>query len=440
MNPSITIIGGGLAGCEAAWQIAERGIPVKLYEMRSAKTTSAHTTGYLAELVCSNSLRSNSISNAAGLLKEEMRVLGSLIINTADETKVPAGLALAVDRVEFADRITTKISGHKNIKVIREEVISIPDNEIVIIATGPMTSEALSDEIIKITGNEYLYFYDAIAPIVEYDSLEHDKIFRASRYNKENTADYLNCPLTKEEYYNFVDALISGEKYPVKDFEKGIFFEGCMPIEQMAERGRDTLLFGPMKPVGLVDPHTGKMPFAVVQLRQDNKIGSLYNLVGFQTRLLWKEQDRTFRMISGLQNTEFMRYGSMHRNTFINSPGLLKNTNQLKNNPDIFFAGQLTGVEGYVESTSSGLITGINAANYIRGKSVVSPPPDTACGALLSYISDPKIDKFQPMNINYGIISVIDSVKHIRDRKERYAKIADKALINIKEWKEKYCE
>ncbi len=438
MEDFVTVIGGGLAGCEASWQLARRGIQVQLYEMRPNRMTPAHTTDHLSELVCSNSLRSNAITNAVGLLKEELRVLESLIIEIADETRVPAGLALAVDREEFANRITNKVYNNKNIKVIREEVIEIPGDRIVIIATGPLTSQALSIEIKNFTGESYLYFYDAIAPIVEYDSIDMSKIFKASRYDKGGTKDYLNCALTEEEYYSFVKELNSGEKYPLKDFEKGVFFDGCMPIEQMAERGKDTLLFGPMKPVGLADPETGKIPFAVVQLRQDNKIGSLYNIVGFQTRLIWKEQDRIFRMIPGLKNAEFVRFGSMHRNTFINSPKLLNEMSQLKSNPKIFFAGQMTGVEGYVESTSSGLITGINAANYIQGKHTESPPSNTACGALLSYISSSKLDFFQPMNINYGIIYTNDDIKRIRNKEQRYQLIAGEAISSLKKWKEIY--
>ncbi|MBI5417401.1 methylenetetrahydrofolate--tRNA-(uracil(54)-C(5))-methyltransferase (FADH(2)-oxidizing) TrmFO [Candidatus Poribacteria bacterium] len=442
MNNSVAIIGGGLAGCEAAWQLAKRGIKVKLYEMRPQNNTPAHTTNLLAELVCSNSLRASSITNAVGLLKEEMRQLDSLIIKVADSTSVPAGKALAVDREEFAKKITDIIEHHENITVIREEIKTLPpvSDDILIIATGPLTSPELSENIKKITGENYLYFYDAIAPIIDFESINKNKVFFASRYEKgENEkGDYLNCPFTKEEYYAFVDAVIAGEKYPIKNFEKGIFFDGCMPIEQMAERGRETLLFGPMKPVGLVDPNTNKRPFAVVQLRQDNKIATLFNMVGFQTRLLWKEQDRIFRIIPGLENMEFLRYGSMHRNTFINSPKLLKDTNQLINNQNIFFAGQITGVEGYVESAASGLITGINAANYISGKPFKSPTSSTACGALLSYISDPELDFFQPMNINYGIISISDDIKYIKNKEEKHKLIAEVALKNITQWRNEY--
>jgi len=362
----ITVIGAGLAGSEAAWQAANRGVKVHLYEMRPYKQTPAHHTDKFAELVCSNSLRANTLTNAVGVLKEEMRRLNSIIISSADECAVPAGGALAVDRHEFASRVTEKITSHPNITVIHEEVSEIPKG-IVIIASGPLTSESLSNEIKQLTGEDYFYFYDAAAPIVEKESINMEKVYVKSRYDKGDAA-YINCPMTEEEFNIFYEALINAETAPIKEFEKEIYFEGCMPIEVMAKRGKKTLLFGPLKPVGLEDPRTGRRPFAVVQLRQDDAAGSLYNIVGFQTHLKWGAQKEVIRLIPGLENAEIVRYGVMHRNTFINSPNLLNPTYQMKKNDKIFFAGQMTGVEGYVESAGAGLIAGINAARLFAGQ------------------------------------------------------------------------
>ncbi len=392
-EPGIIVVGGGLAGSEAAWQAVQRGVKVTLYEMRPEKMTPAHHTGLLSELVCSNSLRAEGMENAAGLLKEEMRKLNSLVVSSADNNRVPAGKALAVDRDEFASFISEALEKNPLVEIKREEVTKIPEENIpVIIATGPLTSSSLAEEIKKLTGSEHLYFYDAAAPIVTRDSIDMDKVFKASRYDK-GTPDYLNCPMTEEEYNRFWKALIEAERHQMKEFEKEAYFEGCMPVEEMASRGLQTLLYGPMKPVGLVDPRTGEQPYAVVQLRQDNLSGTLYNLVGFQTSLTWPEQKRVFRLIPGLENAEFARFGVMHRNTFINSPLALEPTFQLKKNPLILFAGQITGVEGYVESTSSGLIAGINAANLARGKEPVVFPKTTAHGALCHYITTADPDK-----------------------------------------------
>jgi len=357
----LIIIGGGLAGCEAAWQAAKRGIDVILYEMKPRIFSPAHVSEDLGELVCSNSLRSSSLENASGLLKEEMRRMDSLIIRAADETSVPAGSALAVDRQGFSRFITRALEKMDTVRIVREEVTKIPEDSLTIIATGPLTSEALGEEVKKLTGEDSLYFYDAIAPIVETDSINFDIAYKSSRYGKGGD-DYINCPMTKEEYYKFIDALMEAEKVPTRDFEKMVPFEGCMPIEQATERGKDTLLFGPMKPVGLTNPGTGEIPYAVVQLRQDNSYGTLYNMVGFQTKLKWNEQKRIFRMIPGLEQAEFARLGSLHRNTFINSRKLVTASLQLKKKSSVFFAGQITGVEGYVESSAMGLLAGINAS------------------------------------------------------------------------------
>ena len=400
----ITVIGGGLAGSEAAWQAAERGMRVMLYEMRPSKKTPAHFTGMLGELVCSNSLRARSLNNAVGLLKEELTLLGSLIMKCALATEVPAGGAVAVDREAFAAMITEKIEKHPNIYVTREEVPEIPEDRPLIIATGPLTSDALTESINKLAGEDYLYFYDAAAPIITADSINYDKVFRASRYNK-GSDDYLNCPMTEEEYSRFWDALINGEKSIPHLPEEEKYFEGCMPVEEMASRGKDTVLFGPLKPVGLNDPRTGKQPHAVVQLRQDNAEATLFNMVGFQTQLKWPEQKRIFRMIPGLENAEFARFGMMHRNTFINAPKLLNSNYELKKYPGIFIAGQLSGVEGYVESTASGLVAGINASSYIKGEDGVSFSNNTAIGSLGIYITTANPDHFQPMNVNFGMIA-----------------------------------
>ena len=426
----IIIAGAGLAGSEAAWQAAERGVKVELYEMRPEHMTPAHKTGEFAELVCSNSLRGAGLENAVGVLKEEMRRLGSVVMEAADATKVPAGGALAVDRHGFSQRITEKVSNHPNVTVIHKELTEIPmeADAVTIVATGPLTAGALAEDIKKRVGQGYFYFYDAAAPIVTLESVDMTRAWRASRYDKGEAA-YINCPMTKEEYTAFWNALVTAEKAPTHDFEKEIFFEGCMPVEVMASRGEDTLLFGPLKPVGLDDPRTGKRPYAVVQLRQDNAEGTLYNIVGFQTHLKWPEQRRVFAMIPGLENAEFVRYGVMHRNTFINSPLALLPTMQLKDEPRLFFAGQMTGVEGYVESASSGLVAGINAARLVMGKEPVVFPEATAHGALCHYITTADSKKFQPMNVNFGLMP--KPAERIRDKKLKKQKIAEAALAAL---------
>lgn len=426
--PAVTVIGAGLAGSEAAWQIASRGVPVILYEMRPVRMTPAHITSNFAELVCSNSLRSNSMTNAVGVLKEEMRRLNSLIIQMADRHAVPAGGALAVDRESFSGSITQTLRQHPLIEIRNEEVTRIPDEGIVVVATGPLTSPELSEQLRQLTGEEYLYFYDAAAPIVEKDSIDMDKVFVASRYDKGDAA-YLNCPMTEEEFDRFYEALITAETAPIKDFEKEIYFEGCMPIEVMAKRGKQTVLFGPMKPVGLVDPRTGKTPFAVVQLRQDNAAGTLYNLVGFQTHLKWGEQKRVFSLIPGLEQAEFVRYGVMHRNTFICSPKLLRRTYQFRGRDGLFFAGQMTGVEGYVESAAAGLVAGINAALMAKGFSPVVFPEETVIGSMAAYIVNTDPDHFQPMNANFGLLPPLP--ERIRNKQARAQKLAERAISTI---------
>lgn len=427
MSQFVNVIGAGLAGSEAAWQIAKRGIKVNLYEMRPVKQTPAHHTDKFAELVCSNSLRANALTNAVGVLKEEMRHLDSAIIAAADDSSVPAGGALAVDRHEFAANVTDRVKNHPNVTVFQEEVQSIPEGP-TIIATGPLTSEALSKELKSLTGEEYLYFYDAAAPILEKDSIDMDKVYLKSRYDKGEAA-YLNCPMTEEEFDRFYEALISAETVPLKEFEKEIFFEGCMPIEVMAKRGKKTMLFGPMKPVGLEDPKTGKRPYAVVQLRQDDAAGTLYNIVGFQTHLKWGDQKEVFRLIPGLEEAEIVRYGVMHRNTFINSPSLLRPTYQFKNRDDLFFAGQMTGVEGYVESAASGLVAGINAARFVKGEELVTLPEETAIGSMAHYITSTNKKSFQPMNANFGLLK--DLGVRIKNKQERYAEYAKRAIETI---------
>lgn len=425
---TVTVIGAGLAGCEAAWQIANRGVKVQLLDMKPEKKSPAHKSDTLAELVCSNSLRADGTANAVGLLKEEMRLLGSLIMECADATRVPAGGALAVDRHGFSEMITEKIKAHDNIElVLSEEVSELPDG-IVVIATGPLTSDALIDTITELTdGKDYLHFFDAAAPIVMYDSIDTDITYKAARYGKGGD-DYINCPMTKEEYEAFWTELVNAETAEMKDFENNVF-EGCMPVEVMAKRGRETLLFGPLKPVGLNRPD-GTANHAVVQLRQDNADGTMYNIVGFQTHLKFPEQRRVFRMIPGLENAEFARYGVMHRNTYINSPELLDATYNMLNHPDIFFAGQITGVEGYVESASSGLVAGINAAMKALGKDKIIFDRATAHGALAAYISEYSGKNFQPMNINFGLLPSLE--ERIKNKKERYQKISQKALEIIK--------
>ena len=427
MTEIVNVIGAGLAGSEAAWQIASRGVKVRLYEMRPVKQTPAHHTEKFAELVCSNSLRANNLTNAVGVIKEEMRMLDSLIISSADNSSVPAGGALAVDRHDFAGRVTDSIRSHPLIEIVNEEVTEIPEG-ITVIATGPLTSPALAEKVKVVTGQDYLYFYDAAAPIVEKDSIDMDKVYLKSRYDKGEAA-YLNCPMTEEEFNRFYDALIEAEVVPLKEFEKEIYFEGCMPVEVMAARGRKTLLFGPMKPVGLEDPKTGKRPYAVVQLRQDDAAGTLYNIVGFQTHLKWGPQKEVLKLIPGLENVEIVRYGVMHRNTFINSPYVLKPTYQLKANEQIFFAGQMTGVEGYVESAGSGLLAGINAAKLAKGEELVVFPAETALGSMARYITEANPKNFQPMNINFGLFPELQP--KVRDKKVRTEQMANRALTTI---------
>ncbi|MEC0240541.1 FADH(2)-oxidizing methylenetetrahydrofolate--tRNA-(uracil(54)-C(5))-methyltransferase TrmFO [Paenibacillus dokdonensis] len=427
----VTVIGAGLAGSEAAWQIASRGVPVKLYEMRPVVKTPAHHTDKFAELVCTNSLRANGLTNAVGVLKEEMRMLNSIILGSADKNAVPAGGALAVDRDGFSGDITDILHNHPLIEVVNEEIQHIPEDGIVVIATGPLTSPSLSAEIKALMGEEYFYFYDAAAPIVEKDSIDMSKVYLASRYDKGEAA-YLNCPMNEEEFDAFYEALVSAEVAQLKEFEKEVYFEGCMPIEVMMQRGKQTALFGPMKPVGLVNPHTGTLPYAVVQLRQDNAAGTLYNLVGFQTHLKWGEQKRVFSMIPGLENAEYVRYGVMHRNTFINSPRLLKPTYQLKTNENLFFAGQMTGVEGYVESAASGLIAGINAARKAKGEELVILPETSTIGSMSHYVTNADPAHFQPMNANFGLLPGLE--KKIRNKKEKNEALANRALASITEF------
>jgi methylenetetrahydrofolate--tRNA-(uracil-5-)-methyltransferase len=430
MTQMVTVIGGGLAGCEAAWQVAQRGVKVRLFEMKPAVFSEAHHMPGLSELVCSNSLRGDSLENAVGLLKEELRRLNSLFMEGAEATKVPAGGALAVDRALFSEYVTARIESHPLIEVVREEVTEIPAEGIVIIASGPLTSSGLAEQIGRQVG-QYLYFYDAIAPIVAADSIDESKAFRASRYGKGEGDDYLNCPLDEEQYRAFVTELLNAEKVEPKSFEKVVHFEGCMPIEEMASRGPETLRFGPMKPVGLVDPRVGVEPHAVIQLRQENREATMYNLVGFQTKLTWPEQKRIFRMIPGLEQAQFLRLGSMHRNTFINAPRLLLATCQLKSDPRIFFAGQITGVEGYVESASSGFLAGVNAARLAKGEALTVPPPETAIGALACHITNAEAAHFQPMNVNYGLFPALAG--RIK-KKEKRGLLAQRGLAELEKW------
>lgn len=428
MNNKATVIGAGLAGCEAAYQLAKRGIKVELYEMKPHKKTPAHSYDGFAELVCSNSLRADSLSNAVGLLKEEMRRLDSIIMKCADENKVPAGGALAVDRIKFSDSVTKAVRSHPNITVREREITEIPPDGNVIIATGPLTSDALSESIGNYLGNEYLHFFDAAAPIVTFDSIDTETAFFASRYDK-GTPDYINCPMNEQQYTAFYNELINAECAQLHGFENKNVFEGCMPVEVMAKRGPQTLLFGPLKPVGLVDKRTGIRSHAVVQLRKDNTDGTLYNIVGFQTHLKFPEQKRVFSMIPGLENAEFVRYGVMHRNTFINSPKSLTKYYSCKNRKTLFFAGQMTGVEGYVESASSGLVAGINLARTINGSAPIDFTKYTATGALSNYISEGSCGAFQPMNVNFGIIEPLET--RIKSKAERYEAISKRALEKL---------
>lgn len=415
----ITVIGAGLAGAEAAWQIAQQGIPVRLYEMRPDKQTPAHKTGLFAELVCSNSLKSDNPETAHGLLKHELRGLGSLILKCADETKVPAGSALAVDRDLFAEAITKAITEHPLIEIIRAEVTALPTERPAIIATGPLTSSAMTKALFALTDEKYLFFYDAISPIVSAESIDRDKVYMATRYDK-GDADYINCPMTKEEYDAFYEALVNAEVSLHADVDPKELFDGCLPVEIIGGRGYDSLRFGPMKPVGLRDPRTGKTPYAVVQLRPENNELTMYNLVGFQTSLKWGEQARVFRMIPGLESAEFLRYGAIHRNTFINAPTLLKPTFQSRADDGLFFAGQITGVEGYMESTGSGLLCGLNAVRLLRGQDLLVLPRNTMLGALAHHITTADPDTFQPMNSNFGILPPLENENQIH-KKERKA-------------------
>ncbi len=426
MSESVCVIGAGLAGCEAAWQLAHRGIPVSLYEMKPHKKTPAHHSDNFAELVCSNSLRSDQIENAVGLLKEELRLLKSLVISCADDNRVPAGGALAVDRDRFSNAVTTAVKNHPLINVIEEEINEIPKEGHVIIATGPLTTDGLAQEIsMKFSNEAYLHFYDAAAPLVSFESIDMDKAFFASRYDK-GTPDYINCPMTKEEYISFWNALCSAQEAPIHGFENANVFEGCMPVEVMAKRGEQTLCYGPLKPRGLKDPKTGREPYAVVQLRKDNDEGSIYNLVGFQTHLKFPEQKRVFSMIPGLENAEFVRFGVMHRNTYLNSPKLLNAYYQLRQEPRIMFAGQITGVEGYVESIASGYLTAVELANRLQNRPPFDLPQETATGALALYVSNETVKDFQPMNINFGIIPPLGY--RVKGKRFKNAEISKRAI------------
>ena len=433
MTAAVRIIGAGLAGSEAAWQCARRGIAVELYEMRPVRSTPAHQTGNFAELVCSNSLKSDSENTAPWLLKEEMRRAGSLLLEIARACAVPAGHALAVDRIAFAERVTQAISREPLITVVREELTKIEDDQITIIATGPLTSGALSAEIARLTGNTHLYFYDSISPIVDADSIDMAKVYLAARYDK-GTADYINCPMTREEYERFYDALISAQSVEEKDWENLNYFESCLPIEEIARRGRDTLRFGPMKPVGLKDPRTGRPPYAVVQLRQENLRADSYNLVGFQNHLKFGEQARVLRLIPGLENARFLRYGQIHRNTYINGPSLLRETLQLRANPNIFFAGQICGVEGYVESMATGLMAGMHAATLAGGTEPQAPPRASAFGSLVNYVTHADAKNFQPANITFDLLPALPM--RVRDRQQRHQQQCEVALKAFDCWLE----
>ncbi|HUO04995.1 MAG TPA: methylenetetrahydrofolate--tRNA-(uracil(54)-C(5))-methyltransferase (FADH(2)-oxidizing) TrmFO [Candidatus Binataceae bacterium] len=428
-EPQVTIIGAGLAGSEAAWQLARRDVRVRLIEMRPVSMTEAHRTAGFAELVCSNSLRSASMDAAVGVLKEEMRRMGSLVMEAADRARVPAGAALAVDRDDFSRIITETLESHSMVEISRAEACEIPAGA-TILASGPLTSLALGTALERLIGPRNLYFYDAIAPIVAVDSIDMTVAFRASRWGKGGD-DYINCPMTQDEYYAFVDAVIGAQKMELHPFEKPVYFEGCMPIEEMARRGPDTLAYGPMRPVGLVDPRTGRRPFACVQLRQDDAAGHLYNIVGFQTKMTYPEQRRVLRMIPGLGHAEFVRLGSLHRNTFIDSPRLLRPTLQLKTRDDLFLAGQMIGVEGYVESAAAGLLAGINAERLLAGRELLVPPPETAIGSLIAYVTEPARQDFQPMNANYGLMPELP--RRVRG-KQKKLDLANRALDSLTNW------
>jgi len=430
----VTIVGGGLAGCEAAWQLARRGVKVELYEMRPVKPTPVHQTGDLAELVCSNSLRGNALDQAAGLLKEEMRRLDSLVVRTADAVKVPAGSALAVDRGLFARRMTEAIAALPGVTLHREELARIPDDPVTIVATGPLTSDALAAEVAAFVGRTHLHFFDAVSPVVEADSIDFEQAFRASRYGKGGD-DYLNCPLDEARYKAFHEALTGAECASVHDFEKELFFEGCLPVEVIASRGLDTLRFGPMKPVGLSDPRSGRRPYAVVQLRQDNLAASHWSMVGFQTQLKWGEQKRVFQMIPGLERAEFVRFGMIHRNTYVNAPLTLEPTFETRRRPGLFFAGQMSGVEGYVESAASGLVAGLGAFFRARGENPIALPEDTALGALGRYIARSDPENYQPTNIAFGLLPELG--ERVRDKAKKRLALAERALASLGRFKER---
>ena len=432
MSDRVTIVGGGLAGAEAAWQLARQGIPCDLFEMRPQRGTAAHHTEQLGELVCSNSFRNATLETAVGLLKEEMRQLGSLVMQIADRHRVPAGACLAVDRVGFAGAVTHTIEAEPLIRLVREEVTAIPDG-LTVVASGPLTSPALSEALAAALGQQHLYFYDAIAPTVTADSIDMGVAWKASRYDKGGD-DYVNCPLDRDQYYAFVDAVLAAEKTPTREFERCIYFEGCMPIEEMARRGRDTLAFGPMRPVGLIDPRTGQRAHACVQLRQDDAAGTLYNMVGFQTKMTYPEQRRVFRMIPGLGKAEFVRLGSLHRNTFINAPSLLLPSLQVIGRKRLFLAGQIVGVEGYVESAATGLLAGLNVGRVVRGEAVSTPPPSTALGSLLAYVTQRGKKDFQPMNANYGLFPPLGRPLRGRDKK---LALGERALADLGRWRER---
>ena len=435
MNNKVIIIGAGLAGSEAALQLAKQNIDVDLYEMRPVKTTGAHKTDKYAEFVCSNSLGSSDVTNASGLLKKEMQILGGELINIAFDNAVPAGNALAIDREGFSEKVTELIENNPHINVIKEEITEIPQDKNVIIASGPLTSDDLANSIKEFTKNEHLHFFDAIAPIIEKDSINFDKAFYASRYNK-GEASYINCPMNKDEYEKFYNFLINAPKIELKEFEKNAkFFESCLPVEVLASRGVDTLRFGPMKPVGLVDDRTGEKNYAVVQLRQDNSAKTLYNIVGFQTNLKWPAQKELIKLIPGLENANIMRYGVMHRNTFINSPQILNPTLQTRNRENLFFAGQITGTEGYTESIASGLLAGLNMAKYIKGEELLTLPTETMLGALMNYITNPEQTKFQPINSNWAIVKEIDLPKQIRkNKKEKNTILSNRSIETLTEF------
>src|SRR5213594_1312652 len=431
MSDRVTIVGGGLAGAEAAWQLARQGVPVDLYEMRPVRGTEAHHTDQLGELVCSNSFRNATLETAVGLLKEEMRRLGSLVMQVADANRVPAGACLAVDRDHFAEELTRAVEALPGVTIVREEVTDVPPG-LAILATGPLTSPALSDALQRVLGRTHLYFYDAIAPIVAADSIDMTVAWKASRYDK-GGEDYINCPLDREQYHVFVEAIVDAEKVPTREFERCLYFEGCMPIEEMARRGRDTLAFGPMRPVGLLDPRTGKRPHACVQLRQDDAEGRLFNMVGFQTKMTYTAQRRVLRMIPGLGQAEFVRLGSLHRNTFVDAPALLLPSLQVVGRKRLLLAGQLVGVEGYVESAATGLLAGLNAGRIRSGESPVTPPRTTALGSLLAYVTHRGKKAFQPMNANYGLFPPLARALRGRDKK---LAMAERALAELMRWRE----